>query len=119
LATEKAEAIRLSVLWGALGLSGLAPGLDGCSQCSKSAPFGPGVLSPYTGGALCADCARGKGGTALDAGSWEVLRRAAAGQPQALVPPRAEEALLDWLAFHLGHPLRTAYLTERLKGGMA
>jgi DNA repair protein RecO (recombination protein O) len=116
---ESAAAVRLSVLWGALSLAGLAPSLEACAVCGRSWPLEAGALAPSAGGALCANCAPGRGGGLLDQGAWEALLQASQGQPQAAASPRAEEALLGWLAYQLGRPLRTADLTARLNGDSA
>jgi DNA repair protein RecO (recombination protein O) len=113
---ETPEAVRLSVLWGALTLAGLAPTLDACALCGKAWPFEPGTLSPFSGGGLCAGCAPGRGGVQLDAVAWQALRRAAQGLPQPVHSAKAEAALLAWLSHHLGRALRTAHLAERLQG---
>ncbi len=86
---EEAHAVRLSVLWGALALSGLAPDLE-----------------------------RGKrlGSMQLDDLDHAALLAACDGRPFAQERPRAERALLDQLAMHLGRPLRTAGLADQLNG---
>jgi DNA repair protein RecO (recombination protein O) len=115
---ESAASVRLSVLWGALGLAGLAPSLDACVACGRTWPLEAGALAPMAAGALCATCAPGCGGVALDSGAWQALWQASQGLPQAAPAPQAEQALLAWLAFHLGRPLRTADLTARLNGDL-
>ncbi len=87
--TESAPAVGLSVLWGALALAGLAPDLDR---------------------------GRGLGLMNLDAQDREALFCASQGQPVLQPRARAERALLDQLAMHLGRPLRTAGLAEQLNG---
>ena len=86
---EPAPAVRLSVLWGALALSGLAPDLEQ---------------------------GRGLGAMNLDAKDREALHCACKGLPLSDIRPRAERALLDQLAMHLGRPLRTAGLADQLNG---
>jgi DNA repair protein RecO (recombination protein O) len=113
---ESADSVRLSVLWGALSLAGLAPSLDACAVCGKAWPFELGTLSPFFGGGLCANCAPGRGGVAIDAVAWQALHRAGQGLLQPVHSPKAEEALLAWLSHHLGRSLRTAHLAERLNG---
>lgn len=87
--SESAPAVRLSVLWGALALAGLAPDLE-------------------TGRAI--------GSLNLDPLDREALLRASEGHPIPTARPRAERALLDQLALHLGRPLRTAGLADQLTG---
>jgi DNA repair protein RecO len=90
--SEGAGAVRLSVLWGALSLSGLAPDLDS---------------------------GRGLGSMDLDGQDREALLCAAQGLPIRQARARAERALIDQLSMHLGRPLRTADLAARLNGDMA
>jgi DNA repair protein RecO (recombination protein O) len=86
---EAAAAVRLSVLWGALGLAGLAPDLDSSA---------------------------GWAGLKLDQKDLKALQEAAGGRPILDPRPRAERVLQELLALHLGRPLRTAGLADQLNG---
>lgn len=86
---EDPAGVRLSVLWGALSLAGLSPDLES---------------------------GHGLGARDLDALDREALLNAAGGRPILQARPRAERALLDQVALHLGRALRTAGLADQLNG---
>lgn len=86
---ENPAGIRLSVLWGALALAGFAPDLES---------------------------GKGLGALHLDALDEAALFHAANGRPILQARPRAEKALLDQVALHLGRALRTAGLADQLNG---
>jgi DNA repair protein RecO (recombination protein O) len=86
---ESPAAIRVSVLWQALALSGVAPALD---------RLAPGKLRPQ---------------------AREALLLASQGLPLQGPLSEAETALYDWLSAHLGRTLRTQGLVSTFIGELS
>lgn len=107
-AAEPRDAVRLSVLWGALALEGWAPDLDRCARCGSLPPWKAVLLSPLSGGCLCPACARPGEGSPLAGQALAAWAAAAQGRPISAVPLGAEAALLRWAEHQIGRPLLSA-----------
>jgi len=102
---EGAPAIRLSLLWGALGLEGWAPDPEHCARCGKESALA--ALSMAAGGGLCDACWRSQDGPRYGREVGLAWQAAAQGRPLASVPAGAEDALLRWISDHTGRELRS------------
>lgn len=106
MGAEAPSAVRLSVIWGALELEGWAPDPGVCRGCGDPGPWLNVALDAGRGGLLCPTC-RGAGPGAVPGEALGIWRRASSGLPLGVVPAPAEEAILRWLEYHIGKPLRT------------
>jgi DNA repair protein RecO (recombination protein O) len=97
-AAERMDGIILGVagVMRVLDAAGVAPQLEQCSVCGKTASWNGWMLSWREGGLVCRDCATAPGrpsdGPIIDQGLAGVLRRVATMRVEALTPLRAPSA---------------------------
>lgn len=114
-----------------LGAIGLAPVLDRCVACGGDDLARGGVLDPDRGGAVCASCAarsRSLGVRPIDDDARRFLataqRAASLADARALdavegdVPPRARDAMLALVSYHVGKPLKSVEFIAKLSGAL-
>ena len=88
---EDLESFGLAVLWGAVGILGFAPALDGCACDGRQLPQGAASFSIADGGFLCATCATAStSATTLQPEDRETLERLVTGRIDGIgaIPPR-------------------------------
>lgn len=71
---DTVDAQALWLLWQTVGVLGFTPSLDGCARDGRRLPDGAATFSVSDGGFLCAACAAGMPGPALQAHDRETLR---------------------------------------------
>jgi len=97
-AAERMDGIILGVagVMRVLDAAGVAPQLEQCPVCARTASHNGWILSWKEGGLVCGDCATSRGrspeGPIIDQGLAGVLRRVATMRIEALTPLRAPSA---------------------------
>jgi DNA repair protein RecO (recombination protein O) len=88
---DQLEPYALAVLWGAVGLLGFSPALDGCASDGRRLPEGAAVFSIPDGGLLCSACAAARpDATKLEATDRATLESLVSGAIDDIdpMPPR-------------------------------
>ena len=123
VAGDRLEPQALAILWGAVGLLGFAPALDGCAHDGRSIPDGAAAFSIPDGGFLCRACAAAQpDATKLEAKDRARLELLVSGTVDEIdaIPPRHAAAhrrlLARFIERHMseGRELRSLTLWETL-----
>jgi DNA repair protein RecO (recombination protein O) len=88
---EDLEPFGLAALWGAVGILGFAPAMDGCACDGRRLPEGAAAFSIADGGFLCATCAASNtSATTIQAQDRATLERLVSGRIDdiGVIPPR-------------------------------
>jgi DNA repair protein RecO (recombination protein O) len=88
---DRVEPCALAVLWGAIGMLGFAPALDGCAHDGRRLPEGTASFSIPDGGLLCSACAAAQpNATKLEARDRDTLELLVSGTLDEIdrIPPR-------------------------------